>query len=375
MSAVKEKKETGTIAKQDTNPYISIILPTHERYPHFNEDTQLLNSLLKKVENSLRLKYPETIALQMINKTSEVINNIEFYFHPRSKGLGIFVSPFSEKVIHFPFPVTEKIVVSDHFENRAIILAESYQLDYCVLTLNEKSVRLFKCKGMEMNEVKNNNFPAQFIDEFEEPKPSRGDSWDHSLKGMDDKSTIMEERVEAFLRTVDRKISSYMGAETKLILSGGKKNIADFEKISRHSNKIIAIVPGNYDYNEQKTFSDLVWTQVMNYLKEENEKIFTQFVEATGTGLAVYGIENVWEAAQEGKGLALLVEKDFSQPAFLGNNKFKLFLHPPVTEHKIVTDSVNDLIEIVLEKGGKVVFMENGDLKDFRNIGLLLRYT
>jgi len=123
-----------------------------------------------------------------------------------------------------------------------------------------------------------------------------------------------------------------------------------------------------------KTFSDLVWNRVMNYLKEENEKIFRQFAEATGTGSAVYGIENVWESAQEGKGLILLVEKDFSQPAFIGNNKFKLFLHPLVSEHKTITDSVNDVIEIVLEKGGKVVFMDNGELRDFSKIGLLLRY-
>jgi hypothetical protein len=214
------------------------------------------------------------------------------------------------------------------------------------------------------------------VDDYDEPKPSRGSSYSYSLKGVKDKSLVKEERFIAFLRVIDKKLQAYLNLnlKAKLILSGVKKNSVYFEKISEHNDKVIANVEGNYDYENLKKFSDLVWEQVMNYREQENEKIFKKFVEAFNTGWTAWGIESVWKAAKEGKGLTLLVEKDFSHPGFIGKNDYKLLNYPPDSLHKIITDAVDDVIEIVLKNGGNVVFLENGKLNDYKNIGLLLRY-
>lgn len=374
MIAEKERTEIDILTNPDVSPCLSIILPTHVRYPHFKEDKQKLKELLQKAEQYFETNYSKAVALLMINKVYELANSIDFHFHSRSRGLGIFVSPDAEKIVHFPFPVKERIVIGDTFETRDVILTETYKLDYWVLCLNEKSIRLFKGEGMHLEEVNDTNFPTEFIDEYDEPRSNRGSSFSYSLKGMKDKSVIKEERFSAFLRIIDRKLSSYLDLKSKLILSGGKKNIADFEKISERSEKIIAKVIGNHDYNNFKTFSGLVWDQAMNYMDQKNEIIFKKFVEAYGTGLAAWGIGNVWEAAIEGKGMTLLVEKDFSHTGFLAKNEYKLLFDPPNILHKIITDSVDDVIEIIMKKGGNVVFFENGKLDDYGNIGLLLRY-
>ena len=374
MIAVKEKKEIELMTSPKVSPCVSIIFPTHMRYPHFKEDQLKLKKMVQSAEDYLSMNYTEAIAQPMRKKVQALAGSIDFNFHSRSKGLGIFVSPDAAKIIHFPFPVKEKLVVSDNFETRDVILAETYQLEYWVLSLNERALRLFKGKGMEIVEVNDDNFPTEFVDDFDEPKPSRGSSYSSSLKGMKDKSLIKEERFTAFLRIIDKKLQSYLNLDSKLILSGGKKNIVYFEKVSEHKEKVIAKVAGNHDYDNLKKFSDLVWKQVKDYLDQENEKTFKQFVEAYGTGLAAWGIESVWKAAKEGKGLTLLVEKDFSHPGFLAKNEFKLLHNPPNTLHKTITDSVDDVIEIVLKNGGNVVFFDNGKLDDYGNIGLLLRY-
>ena len=374
MIAEKEKRETELLINPLVSPCVSIILPTHTRYPHFKEDQQKLKKMLQKAEDYLGINYTEATALPLISKVYEIANSIDFNFHSRSKGLGIFVSSDTTKIVHFPFDVKEKMVIGSNFETRDIILADSYQLDYWVLCLNERSLRLFKGKGMELIEVKDGDFPTEFVDDFDEPKPSRGSSYSYSLKGVKDKSLVKEERFTAFLRIIDKKLQSYLDIKSKIILSGVKKNINYFEKISEHNNKIIAKVDGNHDYENLKIFSDLLWDQVMNYLANENEKIFKQFVEAFDTGWTAWGIESVWKAAKEGKGLTLLVEKDFSHSGFLGKNEYKLLHQPPNGLHKIIADAVDDVIETILKKGGKVVFLENGKLKDYNNIGLLLRY-
>jgi peptide subunit release factor 1 (eRF1) len=106
----------------------------------------------------------------------------------------------------------------------------------------------------------------------------------------------------------------------------------------------------------------------------ENEKDVKEFIEKIGEHHAVNGIQEVWKAAKEGRGLKLLVEKDYRKPGFLNNDETHLFLTPPKTIHRIVADAVDDIIEMVWEKNGQVVFTENDLLKDYQRIALITRY-
>lgn len=86
-------------------------------------------------------------------------------------------------------------------------------------------------------------------------------------------------------------------------------------------------------------------------------------------------MKNVWEAASEGKGLTLLVEKDYQITGYHQlSSETEIFLTPPVGKYKVVLDVADDIIEIVKEKGGNIVILENGALKNFNHIALILRY-
>lgn len=43
-------------------------------------------------------------------------------------------------------------------------------------------------------------------------------------------------------------------------------------------------------------------------------------------------------------------------------------------KYDIITDAADDVIEVVTEKGGNVVIVENGELKDFERVAMILRY-
>ena len=71
----------------------------------------------------------------------------------------------------------------------------------------------------------------------------------------------------------------------------------------------------------------------------------------------------------------LLIEKSFEIKAFTANqNSWHLFLQPPQKQHTELKDAVNSLLEILLEKKGRVVFTENGMLSDHQHIVLITRY-
>src|SRR3990172_2414486 len=122
MIAEKVKTEIDVLTNPDVSPCVSIIFPTHVKYPQFKDDKQKLRELLLRTEDYLEINYSKGIALPMINKVYALANSIDFYFHARSKGLGIFVSPDVAKIVRFPFTVKEKVVIADTFETRDIIL-------------------------------------------------------------------------------------------------------------------------------------------------------------------------------------------------------------------------------------------------------------
>ena len=110
---------------------------------------------------------------------------------------------------------------------------------------------------------------------------------------------------------------------------------------------------------------------------EENEKVelIHKFTEAIGAHKCVWGVKDVWEAAMEGRCDTLLVEKDYLLPAMFTNELFIVNLNGQKENLSPQTsDVVNNIINMVIAKKGKVVFANNDELGSFKKIASLLRY-
>ena len=91
-------------------------------------------------------------------------------------------------------------------------------------------------------------------------------------------------------------------------------------------------------------------------------------------GLAVTGLTNCWRSVEEGNGETLLVESDFYKSGFIAEDPYHLYIKPPKRKHTILKDAVDELIERTLRKRGRVIFLNNGSLKEHQHIALINRY-
>ncbi|RUR72861.1 hypothetical protein ACF3DV_16830 [Chlorogloeopsis fritschii PCC 9212] len=77
--------------------------------------------------------------------------------------------------------------------------------------------------------------------------------------------------------------------------------------------------------------------------------------------------------AQEGRGKLLLIEKNYHVPAIVTEDgRLELVDHSGGIE--VMDDTVDEIIEVVLAKGGKVAIVDDGALSEHQNIALILRY-
>jgi hypothetical protein len=272
--------------------------------------------------------------------------------------------------------VLEKVMVGDNFELRDLIYKMNYSKPYFALLLTEKEVRLFEGSLDKLKEIKDGNFPKKYEEEFIYNPPSRGTPSGHAhVRNFEkDKSALEEIRFKDFFRNTDELLNDYLVNNIPLILLGTEKELGWFRDISAHKKQIIGEITGSYDYSNLTELANMVCPVMKSHLDNETVELIKEFIEKIGEHRGISGIQEVWQAAREGRGLKLLVEKDFRKPGFVVKDAYRLFLRPPQNSHKILADAVDDIIEMVLEKNGEVFFTYDDALKDFQRIALITRY-
>jgi hypothetical protein len=354
---------------------VSVILPTHPLSPERRVDRPEAEKAIEKARTLLLHNYPEPEVRPVMQSLQELLEQVDFDHN--ANGLGLYVSPAIRKMIRFPFNVEERVVVADRFELREVLYRLYYTSPYYVLIINGKGARLFEGSWDELTEISGADFPVAYEEEFSYNPPSRGTSYSGQahVKSFERDNAVLEElRLKDFFRKVDAKLKPYIVGETPLVVLAPEEELAWFKSISDLEKRIIAGPPGNYDHVSLKLLAGLVWPVVYAHLQKQTGNLATEFRERIGELRGITGVQDIWQAAREGKGLKLLVEKDYHCPGFVTGDDYRLYLTPPVTPHKTIADAVDQLIETVLEKNGKVVFTENEALKDYGRIALITRY-
>jgi hypothetical protein len=109
------------------------------------------------------------------------------------------------------------------------------------------------------------------------------------------------------------------------------------------------------------------------YLRLEERELLHRLKEM-GREFVSVGLSDVWFDVKQGKSNILFVEKDLEQKGYLSEDGFNLRKEPSGNNLKPVPDAVDDIVEMMLETNGKVVFVENGLLRDYSGIAVINRY-
>ena len=354
---------------------VSIIVPTHKLSPERQSDKLVLSKAVDEAKKQLNNHFGVYHTDPVVDGLDELFNMVDFDHN--EEGIGLFVSESRKLMVKFPFPVKERIIVSNRFEIRDLLVAERYNTPFLVLSLNEQEARLYQGKMAIIREIKDGFFPAKYIDDYEYNPPGKVNFFSGSSVVQQyekDKSAQVAIHIKKFLQGVDEKLTPYLAVIPDMILMAPKKELAWYSSITRHGDHLISTVHGNFQHTSLHEVEAACWTEMKQYLDLENKHEFDEFREKIGQKHAVFGLDEVWKSAREGRALRLLVEKDFMMTAFTDEQGYELQVTPGAQSEKELPDAVDDLIRLVLDKNGGVCFTENDQLKDYDRIALITRY-
>ena len=345
-------------------PSLTITLPTHRTSPDNQQDVIVLKNLAQQASERLLGEFKKREIKGLLEKLDQMV--LEVDHRNTLDGLKLFLSAEYANIRYLPFTLDERVVIQDTFFTRDLVFAMNRTPRYWVLALSEKPTRLYEGTRDSLVEVKEAGFPMVHTG-------PGGASALPSGFGVN-RSAYRDEYHRQFFRKVDSALRPFMLDDPlPLVVVGVDRYLSFFNEVSAHTDSILATLTGSHDKTSLSNLADLVWPVVKESLAEERKQVLDELGQAVGEQKSASTVGEVWLMANQGRGRKLIVEEDFHYPARLDE---KGILHPAddPTAEDVIHDAVDEIIEIVLRKGGKVVFEDNGTLEKHGRIALILRY-
>lgn len=346
-------------------PSVSILSPTHRTFPENQQDNIRVRNLIKEAKNRLTKEFGKRESEILVKKLDDIADEVDY--NNALDGLAIFVNKHTSKIFYLPFKVLERVIIDETFATRDLVFAINRSPRYWVLALSEKPTRLFEGFHDTLNEIKNDDFPVEY----------EGPAETESLPGGKDikNPTYGADQSKSFFRNVDNKFNKYFKEEKLPIgLLGVDKNLSFFNEVASNIEHVITSVSGNYDKLSPHELSKIIWTPMKKEFNKARQEVFGRIEKAINSKKFVSGIDEVWQTTEQGKGDTLIVEEDYHVSAKVDSNTQHLILTDIKDKSGAMEDAVDEVIEKVIAKGGKVVFVNNNSLEKYSRIAMILRY-
>lgn len=356
------KEQLKRLAKEKDNPCVTISLNTHRTHPDNTHDVVLLKNLLKEAEERVIAEYEKRSVVSLLEKIGSVSKQIDVNYNLDS--LHIFLSNKTQEVVRMSMETSNGGVhISDHFALRTLIDNYVHSQHYFIMLLSQSGVKLFEAVNADViDEVKNDDFP------FSENRHYNT----NAAKSSDSKH--LDDLVREFLNKVDKalvKVHNETGLQCVVIAT--EDNFSRLQQVADKPGVYLGYV--NIDYNNTATHH--IAKQSWELIKVEQRKLRTDAIgemkESVAHGLVLTDLQEIYQAAIDGRGDLLIIHKGFSQPVVMTSERTFDLVKDRATPNAI-DDITSSIAWEVLYRNGRVFFTQQDEIKELGEIVLKTRY-
>ncbi len=321
-----------------------------------------LDALFAEVESRLSLELEPAEVMARIRQLVELAETVD---EDRGQSaVALFASAGHRVASRLPEPVEDRVVVDDTFATRDLVRAWLRSPSYLAVVLADPGARFFVGQGRLLREVADRWFPV--MGDRPDGRSERGRRHDPGIE--------REQRRVRLHREVDLGLDEYVNAATgPLFVLGARERAAAFLAASRHQRRIAGVASRGLPSGEHVgEVARSVWPAVEDWLDRRQEEAIIELEAAMGARRLAAGIDEVWSLARDGRGELLVVEEGYALAAQADGDRLERVADPRAPG--VVDDVVDEVIEAVMTRGGRVAIVADGSLDDRDRIALKLRY-
>ena len=359
------RQDVQSLQQVSGYPALTITIPTHRTSPDNQQDPIRVRNLVAQATERLLGEFSKREIDPLLTHLDGLVADIN-YRHTLD-GLVLCANKDFAVKHYLPFTLPERVVVGETFFTRDLVFAMNRTSRYWVLVLSEQPTRLYEGTRDTLVEVQTGGFPLTH----------EGPGGETALPGGFgvNVSAIRDERHRQFFRSVDEAITPILaGDPLPLAVVGVDRQQSFFHEVTANRGAILTTLNGSHDKTTPAELAKLVWPLVEAGFAENRQQYMADLDRAIGEQKVASTVGEVWRFAKEGRGRLLLVEEDFHVPGQLDETGIHLSPADDPAAPGVIDDAVDEIIETVLSKQGRVVFVPNGQLAIHQHIALVLRY-
>ena len=328
-------------------PCVSLLLTTTPGPRLSSADGDRLARLRSEAERRLAAEPASPAVRQALRRLHVALD--EAVAGPTAAALAVFASPSAHRVVHLPVSVTDRVVVDPTFATRDLVRALQRRPAHLVLLLGEE-VRLLADDGFGLAEVEGSGLPVRI----------RG-----SLRDR--------------IRRIDISLAGALARRhVPVVVMGDQHDVAAFLRHSRHQHAIAGAVGLRGSRPDPRSDAvDELAARVRPVLEDflgDRERAATDLLaQRSRRGATVSGLTACWSAVVADEPEMLVVEESLAVPARLSSDGSALLPTGDREAPDVLDDAVDELIELVLARGGWVSLVADGTLSQHGGVAVTLR--
>ncbi len=352
------------------SPCLSLYQPTHRQHPDNTQDPIRFRNLVKKMEESLRQKYPKREIKPLMQPFEALAEDKTFWNHT-ADGLAVLSAAGLFRVYKLQRPVAELVVVADSFHTKPLMRITQSADRYQILGLSRDTFKIFEGNRDALGEMlpiegvplKADELLGKDGDAREGahraygPTAGRGSTGDSAWHGTDVKQDATDRDTEQFFRAVDRAVLQHCSQPSglPLILAALPEHHHQFRAISSNPFLLKEALDVYPDTLSLDALRERAWQLVQPYYLERLAGLVEAFGTAAANEQGSDKLDGIAKAAIDGRVATLLIEADRLIPGTIDVERGKIT--PGDLADPDVDDVLDDLGERVIKAGGEVVIV------------------
>jgi hypothetical protein len=177
-----------------------------------------------------------------------------------------------------------------------------------------------------------------------------------------------------FLTDVDRALGAYLRLHpAPLVIAAAEPTLSTFRGLSRNTGRLAGTIAGNHLTTPLPELAARLRPVLEDYLHSRQAEALTLLGERRQRGRAVEGIQRAWTAARWERPEMLAVEQGYFFPAHLATDGDSLLPAEDPQDPDACDDVVDELIEVVISRGGWIALLDDHVLPGDHRVALTLR--